>query len=297
MEYQNFKSTTLSADLAAGETSSATLSAANFTNFTDGYLVLDYDNPTKREVVRCTVTGTAVSAMTRGQDGTSDVAHTSGAKVIWALTAVHLNQFASGWIQCNEAWAYASPTTITVPTGATAKYSVGDKIRFKQTAGTYVYFYVTAVATTVLTVTGGTDYTVADETITDNYYSKASSPVGFPDWFAYSPTLVNSSGVSSRSSNSKFKIEGKNILVIFTEGFAQTGTSANMGISMPVANNFGAEVDGFVRLYRASNDGSIRATNIGNGSTTLLVMNAITSGNESWTNTTFSIVGQIFYQI
>jgi hypothetical protein len=176
-EFQNFKSTTLATALAAGA-SSATLTAANFTDFTDGYLVLDYDNPTKREVIRCTVSGTAVSSVTRGQDGTSDVAHDAGAKVIWALLATHLEELASGWKLANEAWAYASASTITVPTGAASRYSVGDKIKITQT--TVKYFYVTAVADTVLTVTGGTDYTVANAAISANYYSKMASPVGFP---------------------------------------------------------------------------------------------------------------------
>lgn len=79
-----------------------------------------------------------------------------------------------GWISCNETWAYASATTITVPTNATTKYTVGDKIRWKQ-GGAYKYGTVSVVAATLLTITGTA---VTDATITDNYYSKANSPVG-----------------------------------------------------------------------------------------------------------------------
>ena len=86
-----------------------------------------------------------------------------------------------GWIDANESWAYASASTITVPSGAAAKYAKGDKIKLTQT--TVKYFYVVGVADTVLTVNGGTDYTVANAAITLNYYSHATSPIGFPSKF------------------------------------------------------------------------------------------------------------------
>jgi hypothetical protein len=76
------KSTTLASTMAAGA-SSATLSSAAFTNSSNDYLVLDYDVPAKREVIKCSVTGTAVSSVTRAQDGTSDVEHSAGAKVAY----------------------------------------------------------------------------------------------------------------------------------------------------------------------------------------------------------------------
>jgi len=94
-----------------------------------------------------------------------------------------------GWIPASESWSYASATTITVPSGAASKYRVGDKIKLTQT--TTKYFSIIGVADTVLTVTGGTDFTVATPTaITDNYYSHAESPLGFPGWFNYSPSIT-----------------------------------------------------------------------------------------------------------
>lgn len=85
----------------------------------------------------------------------------------------------SGWAPANETWEYASATTITVPSGATSRYQKGDKIRLKQGGG-YKYFYIVSVADKLLTVTGGSDYTVANAAITDNYYSKAMNPQGWP---------------------------------------------------------------------------------------------------------------------
>lgn len=83
------KSTTLSADMTIGETSSATLASSAFTNFVGDYLVLDYNIPAKREVIKCTTTGTALSSMTRGQEGTSAIAHSSGALVCYAFVPAH----------------------------------------------------------------------------------------------------------------------------------------------------------------------------------------------------------------
>jgi hypothetical protein len=99
-----------------------------------------------------------------------------------------------GWILARQTWTYASATTITVPAGAASIYSVGDKIKLTQT--TVKYFYIVAVADTLLTVTGGATYTVASAAITLNYYSKASSPVGFPQWFAYTPTGVSATNAT-----------------------------------------------------------------------------------------------------
>ena len=103
-----------------------------------------------------------------------------------------------GWIFANESWAYASATTITVPSGAASKYQKGDKIKITQT--TVKYFYIIGVADTVLTVTGGSDYTVANTAITEEWYSKVASPIGFPNGFAFTSAItVSSGGVISAS--------------------------------------------------------------------------------------------------
>jgi hypothetical protein len=67
---------------------------------------------------------------------------------------------------------------ITVPTDATAKYSVGMRVKLTQT--TVKYFIITAIAATSMTVWGGTDYTLANAAISANYYSPHKAPLGFP---------------------------------------------------------------------------------------------------------------------
>jgi hypothetical protein len=97
------------------------------------------------------------------------------------------------WIYISDTCSYNSPFSITVPTGATLIYSVGDKLRIKQGGG-WKYFYITIVADTLLTVCAGKDYSVTDAAITDVYYSKVETPIGFPQWFALTDPVWTTSG-------------------------------------------------------------------------------------------------------
>lgn len=92
----------------------------------------------------------------------------------------------SGWIESGETWTYASaddPTfTFTISGDKTGKYSPGMRIKLTQT--TAKYFIITAVSysspNTTITVYGGTDYDLANATITSPYYSTQKAPLGFP---------------------------------------------------------------------------------------------------------------------
>ena len=130
----------------------------------------------------------------------------------------------SGWREVTESWTYASATTITVPTDATTKYSVGDKIRLTQS--TVKYFYITAVAATTLTITGGTTYTLVNAAISDVSYSKAASPLDFPQYFNYTPTWTNLT-VAGSTVTSVFALIGKTvhyrIAVVLGGGNAPSG--------------------------------------------------------------------------
>lgn len=93
----------------------------------------------------------------------------------------------SGWITGSGTWAYSSadsPTfIISINADVTALIGVGDRIKLTQT--TAKYFIVTAVGAysggnTLVTVYGGTDYTLANAAITSPFYSHSKSPFGFP---------------------------------------------------------------------------------------------------------------------
>jgi len=235
----DFVTSSLSGVLSAGATS-ATIGTGILIPATNGVLQISYDtinalgatNGPETISYASYTTGTgALAGLVRGLAGTTGVQHDNGQSVQSAPSSLYFGNDMS-WQTANQTWARASSTTITVPAGAASIYSVGDKIRFKQNAGTYVYFYVVAVADTVLTLTGGTDYTVANETITANDYSKLTSPVGFPQSFAFTTVPSGWSGTPTQSC--RFSLNG---MVLHFE-YSVSGTSNNVAtsITLPIAS-------------------------------------------------------------
>lgn len=98
MGYQNFFSATLSGDITA---SSTDILLDNIPNSNQGYLVIEPDSPTNREVIFYT-SKTALKVVCtsaadgRGQDDTSAKAHLQGSAVIMAPVAGHLESLQSG---------------------------------------------------------------------------------------------------------------------------------------------------------------------------------------------------------
>lgn len=142
-------------------------------------------------------------------DGTSGQALvTNGSGTLSFATAGSTD----GWTSTSDSWSYASATTITVPSGAASLYKKGDKLKFTQT--TVKYFYITTVADTLLTVTGGSDYTVANAAISAISYSHVANPIGFPDYFnttaiSFSTTyLDDGAGGAITSASSRFNVQG-----------------------------------------------------------------------------------------
>ena len=121
-----------------------------------------------------------------------------------------------GWLEIPDgSWSYASATTIMVPSGAASIYAAGDQVRLKQ-GGAYKYFYVIAIADTTLTVTGGSDYSVANAAITDAAFSKGGG-VGHPGWFNYTPTVTYAGGTKNPTTltvSFEFVINGKQLHVM-----------------------------------------------------------------------------------
>lgn len=88
----------------------------------------------------------------------------------------------NGWISARATLTYSSadaPTFVcNTSIDLTTRISVGMKIKLTQT--TTKYFFVTAITPTTITLYGGTDYVVANATISNVYYSMVKSPLGFP---------------------------------------------------------------------------------------------------------------------
>jgi hypothetical protein len=142
-----------------------------------------------------------------------------------------------GWIKVSDTWTYASANTVTVPSDATAKYSVGDKVKFSQTSTKY--FYITNVTSTVLTLSGGSDYTVANSAISNIYYSKAATPLGFPSWFNFTPNWTSSGtapAIGNGTFTGQFSVTGKIVFIQlhFVGGSTTTWGSGNYYVDYPV---------------------------------------------------------------
>jgi len=94
-----------------------------------------------------------------------------------------------GWIPSGETWTYASaddPTyTFTISAfDATAKYSVGMKVKLTQSTGGTKFAIITKVVFddpgSTITCYFGTDYNLENEAVTAPYYSMLKAPFGFP---------------------------------------------------------------------------------------------------------------------
>ena len=88
-----------------------------------------------------------------------------------------------GWIYDTDTWSYVSTTSFKV-SGKDVRYKFpkGTKIKLVQ-SGSTKYFYVTATAysaDTTITITGGSDYSLANATISGQAYSYAAAPQDFP---------------------------------------------------------------------------------------------------------------------
>lgn len=164
-----------------------------------GLAEIDYDIPHLREVIYIisksgnTLT---IAANGRGLYGTNEIEHDIGAKVRDFFVDDHINQYIddrTGWgTELQETFEYASGTTITVDSGAADRFAVGGKFRYKQGGG-WKYANIIGVADTLLTVTGGSDYTVSNADITDVYYTQQDNPIGFPHSFSRTPVWTGSS--------------------------------------------------------------------------------------------------------
>jgi hypothetical protein len=155
--------------------------------------------------------------------------------------ATSITNLNDGW-RAVTAGTYASATTITVASGAALIYKKGDKLKLTQT--TVKYFYVVTVADTLLTITGGTSFTLANAVITDMFVSHQANPIGFPQWFNYIPVLTGSVSnpvLGSSTIAGKFTIQGELVtcsgIYLVTTGGTFNAGSGTYYVSLPTAGD------------------------------------------------------------
>lgn len=91
----------------------------------------------------------------------------------------------TGWIALSESWSFSSWDAatrigvITVPTGATSRFGVGQRIKITQATGGTKIGIIHAVATTTLTVFFPSGTTLVNQAITGPFFSPVKAPLGF----------------------------------------------------------------------------------------------------------------------
>lgn len=143
-----------------------------------------------------------------------------------------------GWIGFGAAWTFASSTTFTISGDVTDKFETGTKIKLTQT--TTKYFYVVSSSysspNTTVTITGGSDYTLANAAITNPAYSYASPP-DFPEWFNWTPTYTGNGTLTytSVTTTAKFCIKGKTCYYYHYSNGTISGSGTSIYITMPLS--------------------------------------------------------------
>jgi len=140
----------------------------------------------------------------------------------------------SGWTEVTGTWTYASASTITVPTDATTTYQKGDYLRWKQGGG-YKYGTIAAITATLITIIVNADYSVANSAITDAAYSRAAMPLGWPDWFNWTPNSPLT-GFSSNPANSLYRYSsvGRKMTVVVRQSGLGASNATTFEINAPV---------------------------------------------------------------
>lgn len=161
---------------------------------------------------------------------------TNGTTPSWGTVSGGSGGIGDGWTATSDSWTYASATTITIPAGGASLYQIGDRIKLTQT--TVKYFYVTAVADTLLTITGGSDYTLVNAAISAISYSHIVNPLGFPHWMNYTATVGATGSMTFTSTSlefSKFNMQSRAVTVLVRYSGTTGGTASNgLTFTIPV---------------------------------------------------------------
>lgn len=141
-----------------------------------------------------------------------------------------------GWRKLQMTLTYVSATTFTVPGDQTLLFMTGSKLWLTQTTSKYFYVvgqsYNSGTGLTTVTITGGSDYSLANATITAPYVSFSAVAYGFPHWFNYTPTYT---GFSSAPTNGiiRFCLVGRAVTVIF-EPNPGTSNATTFTATLPI---------------------------------------------------------------
>ena len=199
-------------------------------------VVLTVNNPGGTAASRYATIANLMKAWFLDSEGNpADIGTAADGTSTYAARRDHVHGPIDGWIAGGATWTYVSATTFTVSGDVTAQFRKGTKLKLTQT--TAKYFYVVASSygapNTTVTITGGTDYTLANAAITAPYYSYQECPQGFPEWFAWTPTHVGFSA-DPTPGYARFRISGTALTFGYDAGAGGTSNADNYTITLPV---------------------------------------------------------------
>lgn len=194
---------------------------------------------------------TALSAVTEITDSdllpiVADMTTTPATKKVTASNLL------DGWIM-SPAWAYASASTFTISGDYTSVYKLGVRLRWTQTSvkyGVVVSSSYSAPNTTV-TIAVNTDYVVANAAITAQAYSFHTDPIGWPGWFAFTPSFTGVT-VGDGTLTGKYCVIDKSLFLGVTLVFGSTtAVTGATTMALPI-NAVTANGNGSMRFFDAS---------------------------------------------
>lgn len=203
-----------------------------------------------------------------------------------------------GWTQSTDTWTYASATTFTISSvDRTSTFTPGTRIKLTQTTAKYFVVVSSSYSTnTTVTVTGGSDYSLANAAITSPYYSYQANPQGYPGWFNYTVTWGGFSSDPS-SVTSKFSVVGRACYVQILPASVGTSNAQTMTISLPIAAVTRQDgIPGGMAHDNGTSQTTTAVVNVAAASATASVYPAPNQGN--WTNSGNKMAQlSFFYQI
>jgi len=144
-----------------------------------------------------------------------------------------------GWIYDTDTWFYVSSTSFKI-TGKDVRYKFpnGTKIKLVQTTTKYFYVVATAYSTdTTVTITGGSDYTLASAAISGQAYSYAAAPQNFPQWFNYTPTIYTGWSALPTGTYKFYAVGNTCFYNIDQSDGTSNGATTQLGVPITAAGN------------------------------------------------------------
>lgn len=239
----------------AGKVVEVLFTAAQYNDLSTGLLVEHNADGTHDTSVVATLTATQTltnktltsPVINTGISGTAivdedDMASDSATKVPTQQSVkayVDASGSTDGWLSISDTLTYASATSFTISgVDRTSVFTKGTRIKLTQTSAKYFVVTSSSFSTnTTVTITGGTDYTLANAAITSPYYSYQASPQGYPTWFSYTPTF---SGFSSSPTvgQARFKVDGASCTLVIHQSANGTSNATTFTITAPIAHAY-----------------------------------------------------------